>query len=260
MGRSRKKRDYLDALDDPKLPEDRRLALKLVAMARLMRTEDRSPVAVRDVVLEVARQKATLQCQNCGADVRGAATFCDQFCQQQATVVRHVRKALVDGRIEESAMQIAVGIRLRMLITGGYPKRERILSREYSPGMVWGGEDVCLVCGRAADQIGGSGGDPDDTDEAFASCAACSRLESFGALCLASGLEHTSLEQIFIDLAQRISARVPVLFCDDYENWKRYQPSIRLARSRLVREREVEEEADYVTIGSYLTAAMLGSH
>jgi hypothetical protein len=245
MARPRKRLDYLDALDDPNLPGDRRLALELMAMARQVPAPSTALRPVRDIVAEVTRQKSALRCMSCGINIGGAVIFCSQICEQKAKVVRYVRRALVNGGIEEPATQMAVGVRLWMLAGGSYPNKTRSLSVEQQNRILERDDFICQLCGKRADQVGRLDGGSSDTGNLSALCCDCNRRESFAHIHPATALERNKLNAMLTDLAQRISAPVPMLFCDDHEHWKRYEPSIRSARRILVQQREVRDAVFY---------------
>ncbi|HEX3576789.1 MAG TPA: hypothetical protein VHU42_19490 [Rhodopila sp.] len=245
MARSRKRLDYLDALLDPHLPGDRRLALELMAMARQVPAPPTALHPVRDIVAEVTRQKSMLRCLSCGINIGGATIFCSQFCEQKAKVVRYVRRALVNASIEEPAVQMAVGVRLWMLAGGGYPSKTRSLSAELQDRILERDGCICQVCGKTADQVGRLDGGSSAIGNLRALCCDCNRRESFNHIHPATAEQRNRLKAMLADLAQRISAPVPALLCDDHEHWKKYEPGIRIARRGLVQQCEVRDAVFY---------------
>jgi hypothetical protein len=237
MAQSRKKQDYLDALEDPDLSKDRQLALELMARARLITAMGEELAPALDIMAEVTRQKAALQCINCDADIDRAAEFCDQFCQQEAKKVRYVRKAIVDGRIVQPDIQMAIGINLWMLTGDGYPDTERSLSQKQRDQIFERDNHTCRLCGKPADQIDHMNGNSSDPDDLRAVCGECNRKESLKNSQPTTPQQQEYLNEMFNDLAARVAASFPILLCDDYEHWRNCQPGIRAARRRLIQKK-----------------------
>src|SRR3990172_2874934 len=58
-----------------------------------------------------------------------AKLFCSEPCAEEAKSVRYARRCIRDGRIELPDVRDAIEIRLGMVLSGGYPERERLVSR-----------------------------------------------------------------------------------------------------------------------------------
>ena len=72
-------------------------------------------------------------CVNCGKSIswkRRIKLFCSDLCKDEAKYVRYYRRCQNDGRISRPDIQEALQIRKAHLISGGYPYKERILTKE----------------------------------------------------------------------------------------------------------------------------------
>jgi hypothetical protein len=97
-----------------------------------------------------------IECVNCGLPLTQLVRpylFCSDLCQKEAHTVRYARRVLRDGRIERPDVREAVQIQLAFVVSGGYPSRERELSKEQRHAVFQRDKSCCRLCGAQATQI-----------------------------------------------------------------------------------------------------------
>lgn len=178
---AKKKRDYLDALDDPTLNPGRRLALLLLSYVRDIRLISEDVSSLADFDQEESRLKETLECVNCGKEinVEGSGIYCSEYCGQMAGTVRYVRRGIAAEREGNIEFQIGLGDRLNHLPNGGYPARDRLLSKGIRDAIFERDNRICRICCvKPAEQIDHISGSSNDPSNLQAVCADCNRKKS----------------------------------------------------------------------------------
>lgn len=236
-----KKRDYLSALDSPLLSRDRRCALTLMNMVREVQADRKRFPAAIDVKQETLRLTARLECVNCKKKIDNAALYCGDYCQQLAGIIRYIRKAVAEDRIQKKDIQEGIGITLLMLSGGGYPRKQRALSKEVRQTILKRDAHTCQNCGEPADQVDHISGNSDKPSNLRALCADCNRGKAFDNARAAKPEEAQQIEKMYSEMALRVAAQKPLHLCDDYKNWNKLQGAIRGSRRTHVR--ELQEEA-----------------
>lgn len=236
----RSKRDYLDDLDDPSLEPGRRLALILLTYVRDLEAVS---AYINDESLDFDREIAgfmdTLKCVNCSKEINieGSVIYCSEYCQQIAGTIRYVRRARIDQRESEIEFQVGLGDRLNHLPNGGYPARDRLLSKELRETIFKRDNYTCRICGKKKaqqiDHIKGSSNDPTNLQ---AACSDCNREKAFSDLRLITPEEREAIEKLYLNMAMRIVTPFPSLACDDHERWQKTEPKIRGARKKAIKE------------------------
>ena len=95
--------------------------------------------------------KSTLVCLHCEEDMPPFVKprlYCSIGCEQEAELVRDVRRCITDGRIEQSDVQFAIQTRLAHIMAGGYDKRARRLSTEIREAVLKRSKGKCEICGK----------------------------------------------------------------------------------------------------------------
>jgi hypothetical protein len=234
VARSRKKLDYLDALNDPNLAVDRRLALRFLQTVRLEQAFGDALPPLIDPETEEARLKTVFECANCGEPTDGLLLFCDDLCKQIPQTIRYIRKAISDGRIEKPDAQEGAGRKLLMLTGGGYPERERRLTTQQRQTILKRDNHTCQLCGKPGDQVDHIAGDSGDPSNLRALCGACNLKEAFKNFQpITDSAKADDLNAMLSNVAQRIGALIPTELCDDHERWDNCCMGIVGARRRL---------------------------
>lgn len=231
--------NYLDALDDPMLEPGRRLALILLSYIRdieAMNVFDNTEPISFD--LEASSLSSALNCVNCGKgiDPEGSSSiYCSEYCQQIAGTIRYVRRARANHREPEIEFQIGLDDRLNLLPSGGYPTRNRLLSKELRETIFKRDNHICCICkkkeAQQIDHIKGSSNDPTNLQ---AVCSDCNREKAFLNQRPATPEEKEAIEKLYINLASRIAYLLPSLACDDHERWQKAEPKIRASRRKIM--------------------------
>jgi hypothetical protein len=258
MAKSRKQATYLDTLADTLLPDDRRMALELMARVTLMRAWENSPSERADATKADLALTRTLSCAGCGTQLRTPQLFCEDYpCQQIAKAVRYVRRTEADRRIEKPDVQAGIGSKLWQLTGGGYPERARRLSTEQRQQILVRDKYRCQLCDNPANEVDHIAGDSSDPTNLRALCGDCNREESLKRKRPATDEEAACLREMFDDIAERIAAPSPTRLCDDPSRWDKCWRGIANARRRLVRQlQEAADEEDFEDVDDYLHDAM----
>ncbi len=247
---------YLDALNDPLLPEDRRLALQLARTVHQCQRKRELTLSPADFSEKQHAHVHELRCMNCGKEFGQASLFCRDFCKQQAKLVRYVRKAISEKRIASPDVQEGIGIKLWLLTGEGYPTSERSVPEKRRKEIFERDRYTCSLCGRPADQMDHIAGNSDDPSNLRALCGECNRRGAFRNAREPTREEAKNFKSAFLDMAKRIAAPEPTLPCDDPERWDKSWRAIRNSRRERCRELEEEAEGEFEDIDGYLHAAM----
>ena len=258
MRKSRKQKHYLDALEDPLLPDDRRLALQFmyeVGLARLAKEPFPTP---GDFAKEEADYKRNLRCVNCNEKLNRTSLFCDELCRQLVQTVRLIRKAEADERVIRPDVQEGIGIKLFILTGGGYPDKERSLPMKTRKNILERDKYKCQICGKLADQVDHIAGSSSEAENLRTLCRDCNRAEAFKNKRASSKEEAEAIREMFAEMALRVAAPQPSFGCDDPERWEKCWRGILGARRRLSRELEYEKDEDneFEDVDCYLYDAM----
>ena len=260
MRKPRKQKHYLDALEDPLLPEDRRIALQFMSEVDLARLAKELLPTPGDFAKEEVDCKRNFRCVNCNIILNRASLYCDELCRQLVQTVRLIRKAEADQRIIRPDVQEGIGIRLFMLTGGGYPDKERSLSMETRKIILERDKYICQICGKPADQVDHIAGSSSDAENLRVLCGVCNRAEAFNNKREATEEEAKGIREMFADMALRVAAPQPAFLRDDPERWGKCWRGILGARRILFRELEHEQDNDdddeFEDVDSYLYNAM----
>lgn len=208
----------------------RRSALRLYQMILEIARERRQSIKiVSPTLIELAQNRV---CPNCEKKLITTKLFCSELCQQEAITVRYCRRITRDDqRCQKHDIQEGIGIRLLMLLGGGYPAMARKLSPEVRTQILERDSHVCRICGDPATEIDHINSSSNDFDNLRAVCKHCNlelainrakivTMESDPNLFL-------SIEQYVANLATRIASPKPLKICDDEINWMSIQYYLR---------------------------------
>jgi hypothetical protein len=180
---------------------------------------------MRDERLDVANDIG-LTCFNCGgllAELRYPYIYCSELCAQEADLVRYARAVTADGRILRPDVAEAVGIRMGMVLAGGYPARERTLSATQRGAILERDGGRCRLCGAVATQIDHINDDAvlvardiNDAANLQAVCDECHRAKTLASFVPAGPEEQAKADE----LRCRIGADAPTRPSDDERRWK----------------------------------------
>lgn len=194
--------------------------------------------AVISQVDDVQRRQAKPNCLGCDTMLKQEkiirSLFCSELCQQEAQLVRYMRRAVTDSRIKDWDVQIAIGTRLLMLAGGGYPVRSRKLTKIQKEFILVRDKHLCRLCKKPATEIDHIKGNSSDPSNLQAVCGSCNRKKAMANAITVTPESNPELylqiENQRTTLALRIVSEVPSRLCDDEKNWNVVWRSIIQAR------------------------------
>jgi len=130
--------------------------------------------------------------------------------------VRQFRAALASGTILEAEKQTVFGERLWWLLGGGLPMRDSRIPESAKRQVIKRSQGKCEFCASERTAIENFGSGCNRPLHLRAVCAAFSRTKPFGA---PEFVQSSAVQEILVNLRQRIYAKVPLRPCDDPVNW-----------------------------------------
>ena len=239
------------------LTPDREYALSLMGMVEELRELGGPYPPGVMFEAEADRLADSLRCVECGERPVSAQRplFCSDLCQQNASVVRYVRKAMTDGRAAFSDQQEGIGQKLMQIVKGGYPAAERKIPAKLRAQILERDQRTCQICGKPGDEIDHIAGSANDPSNLRVTCGACNRSRVFDAMRPATDDEKKMLAQVLGALALRIAAPEATKLCD-HEAWESWWRGISGTRREVMREIEEAEESDFEDVDGYLAHTM----
>jgi len=100
--------------------------------------------------------QVSLECMNCDAVMPPfikPRLYCSVACEQEAELIRYCRRCSEDGRINDKDIQFAIKTRLAFIVSGGYDKKRRYLSRSIRASVLERSKGKCEICGKPGSDI-----------------------------------------------------------------------------------------------------------
>jgi 5-methylcytosine-specific restriction endonuclease McrA len=170
-------------------------------------------------------------CANCDAAVTvKTPLFCSQRCRQEAELVRYVRGCVQDGRDQHPDVKEAIHTRLAMVLSGGYPERERQVPAATRAEVFRRAENRCESCGRPLDFDRTSGdadaiatiqhvhGNSNDVSDLKAFCRRCNLADAQERFVPVQPGSEAAAKAA--ELRERWLAVEPLRLCDDAQQWR----------------------------------------
>jgi hypothetical protein len=159
-----------------------------------------------------------LPCVNCDQPISlttRVRLFCSQACGDEARFVRYVRRCTGDGRIQRPDVRAAIKIKFALILSGGYPAKERRLSKSQREAVFVRDEWRCRKCGEPGTTIDHVSGSSNEIENLHLLCRACHNKKT------ASGFVEIAPEQKEQEkrLRSRTRTKVPQRSCDDEGQW-----------------------------------------
>jgi hypothetical protein len=170
-----------------------------------------------------------LPCMNCDELINLTTQpklFCCGACADEARFVRYVRRCRRDGRVKRPDVLEAIGIKLALLLSGGYPTKERRLSRSQREAVIYRAEGLCQECsepGRTIDHVSGSS---NEMNNLRLLCTACHNEKTKAAFVETTPAQD---EQSRL-LRSRVEASLPQRSCDDEQEWPKLFNQLMMSR------------------------------
>lgn len=233
-----KKKDDLHDSDNPSSAYGRRLAMFLLSYVHDLENLDLVGSNLLSFEHEISQLAEILDCASCGKQISvdvSQVIYCSECCQQIAGTVRYVRRARTNGRESNTEFQTGLGDRLNHLPSGGYPARDRRLQKDVREMIFKRDGQMCRICRlKLAKQIDHIKGSSSSFSNLQAVCADCNREKAFSSSKLATSKERKRIENLYMNIAMRVAARLPLKACDDDDRWRSAVPKLRAARKRFM--------------------------
>ena len=176
-------------------------------------------------------------CPNCDRQMTKAALFCSDLCRAEAKYVRYFRACVRDGRFEQQDVQEALQIRLAHILGGGYPERQRQLTKEIREAVFVRAQGRCQNCGGKGNQIDHIRGSSNDLENLQLLCVKCHNektLEGFEKISPETHPEEWAKQKA---LLSRVYAPQPTRLSDS-PDWDKLWRSVQKTRREVVKNKE----------------------
>ena len=169
-----------------------------------------------------------------------AKLFCSEPCAEEAKSVRYARRCIRDGRIELPDVRDAIEIRLGMVLSGGYPERERLVSRVIRQAVIARDGGRCQECGQDGTDIDHIEDSNNELENLRLLCRIChNKKTKAGFVEIPPGSEHydeaTERQE---RLLSRINVSVSKRSCDDDKHWCTSYPRLLLERQKFLKKKD----------------------
>lgn len=166
----------------------------------------------------------SLQCLNCEDEMPPLVKprlYCSLACEQEAELIRYVRRSAKDGRIDRDDVQIAIHTRLAHIMAGGYDKESRKLSRESREAVLQRSKGKCEACGKDGHDIDHIDGPSADLSNLQFLCKDChNRKTQLRIVPVKPGMpQYDYVKSRTAKFWKYVRARKPVRVCHDDEKW-----------------------------------------
>lgn len=166
----------------------------------------------------------TLLCMHCAAEMPPfikPKLYCSLACEQEAELVRYVRRCVSDERIKQQDVQDAINNRLAHIMSGGYDKASRKLSPEIRENVLRRSKGKCALCGKDGDDIDHIDGASCDLSNLQLLCKDCHNQKTqSNIVAVAPGTaEYEYIKARTEQFWKYVQAVEPVRVCHDQESW-----------------------------------------
>jgi len=160
-------------------------------------------------------------CLNCDGILDKPKLFCCDLCTDEASLVRYIRRCRQDGRDKKPDVREAIQIQMAHILAGGYPERERELSKSVRLQVITRDDGRCRLCGKPGteiDHISGSSGDLDNLQLLCRKCHIGKTKASMKPLTPENKRFDEYMDKIAC-LMDRSHAKEPRRVCDNPQRW-----------------------------------------
>ena len=168
--------------------------------------------------------QSTLECLHCAEEMPPFVKprlYCSLACEQEAELVRYVRRCSLDRCIEQADVQLAVKIRMAHIMAGGYDRKSRNLSRETKIEVLQRSKGKCEQCGKVGHDIDHIEGPCGDLSNLQFLCKDChDKKTQLSIAPVEPGTERYEFIKARTERFWRfVEAEKPERVCHDQENW-----------------------------------------
>jgi 5-methylcytosine-specific restriction endonuclease McrA len=179
-----------------------------------------------------------LKCLHCDAAMPlhlHSKFYCSIACEQEAELIRYVRRCTTDGRIEQSDVQLAIQIRLAHIMAGGYDKNARRISTFDRMEVYERAKGKCAGCGKPGHEIDHIEGPSCDLSNLQLLCDACHNAKTQLNIHPVSpeSPEYKHIEAKHQTFWEFVNAPSPTRSCHDEKNWSMLWRSIQRERQQI---------------------------
>ncbi|NPV68147.1 MAG: HNH endonuclease [Anaerolineae bacterium] len=153
-------------------------------------------------------------CANCDRIINSHDLFCSEECRQIAKYIRYYRRCIKDGRVDQLDVQQALRFRLAHILAGGYPERERRLTKDIRDAVIRRDEGRCRICGAPGTEIDHIHGSSHDLNNLQLLCKSCHSAKTASNLVPITPLSHPKEWALAEALHERAWSRLPQKLCD----------------------------------------------
>lgn len=166
-----------------------------------------------------------LRCINCDCEMPPfikPKLYCSIACEQEAELIRYCRRCIKDGRLNDTDVMFAIRTRLAHIMSGGYNKKARFLSRETREAVLRRSKGKCETCGKDGSDIDHIRGSSSDLSNLQYLCKSCHNVKTEKSIV---SVEPGSEEYEFVKARteqfwQFVKSNKPMRICHDENEWK----------------------------------------
>ena len=161
-------------------------------------------------------------CVNCDTPLpQNRNVYCTEVCNQEATLIRYVRRTRQDGRTIRPDIREAIGTRLHFVLNGGYPQKARRIPSLLRDAVFTRDQNTCQICGAVGTEIDHRQGNEATLANLQVLCKRCNLHKvELSAVPIQDATRQQQMQEKVNLLARRVASLLPVRICDDELTWK----------------------------------------
>ena len=174
------------------------------------------------------------ECLNCAEKftvTERPKIFCTTRCANDAKLVRYVRAASADGRIDKPDVRQAIQVKFGFALADAeYDEKARYVSPERRAEVIARDQGNCRKCGKPGTDIDHIKGDSGDLDNLQLLCQLCHLEKTITNMTpIADDEKKQERKARYTQLMIRIQAKNPLRICDNETDWESgfYHPAVR---------------------------------
>lgn len=165
----------------------------------------------------------TIRCMQCDEDLvlNRRKLYCCIACEQEAELVRYVRRCSADGRVDDEEVRAAVDIRLAHIAAGGYDKKSRRIPLETRSEIFVRAGGFCVKCGQPGDEIDHIDGPSPAPHNLQLLCHSCHNVKTNERIVAVTpdSLNFDELKSFYENFWTSVRSDTPLRPCHDEVGW-----------------------------------------